>query len=130
MRDLLHTALEFALNKAVNGGADSMSEKEVCISALTNNEGSTQFPYPPLTIVNWTDVKTLPVTVQPVSVSFRGDRTYWLTGLSRDMGLSLADWMIRNGARNIVISSRDPKISQEWLQNAARRGATVMVIAW
>lgn len=130
VRDMLHTAVELALKEASNDGADRVTIEEVDISALTSDEDSTPSVLSTLTIVNWSDFKTLPVAMQPVKVSLRADRTYWLAGLSRDMGLSLADWMVRSGARYIVISSRNPKISQAWLQNAARKGATVLVISW
>lgn len=45
------------------------------------------------------------------------------------MGLSLADWMMRNGARHLVITSRNPKVDQAWLDNAERRGATVRIMS-
>ncbi|RHZ44289.1 uncharacterized protein CDV56_102026 [Aspergillus thermomutatus] len=127
--DMLHTAMELALEEVRNDGTDRVTVEEVHISALTSDEDSASSTHSPLTIVNWTGFETLPVTMQPVNVSLRADRTYWLAGLSRDMGLSLADWMVRSGARYIVISSRNPRISQAWLQNAARKGATVLVIS-
>jgi hybrid polyketide synthase/nonribosomal peptide synthetase ACE1 len=134
VRDVLHTAMELALeevqNKAQNNGTDRVIFEEVHISALTSDQNSASSPHSPLTVVNCTGFETLPVTVHPVTVSLRADRTYWLAGLSRDMGLSLADWMVRSGAKYIVISSRNPSISQAWLQNAARKGATVLVISW
>lgn len=64
--------------------------------------------------------------MKPVEAQLKPDRTYWLVGLSREM---VADWMIRNGAKNIVITSRNPKINVAWLDNAERKGVTVLVMS-
>lgn len=130
LKDLLHTAMDLTFNEAKNDAADRVTLQEVNISALTRDGDTSPCAHSPVTIVSWTDFEALPITVQPVNVSLRDDRTYWLAGLSRDMGLSLADWMIRNGARYIVISSRNPKVSEAWLQKAARKGATTFVTSW
>ncbi|OOF97571.1 hypothetical protein ASPCADRAFT_129251 [Aspergillus carbonarius ITEM 5010] len=128
-RDMLQMAMELALKEARPDGTEYVSVEEINISALTSDEDSTPSLHSPLTVVNWTGFETVPVTIQPINVALKADRTYWLAGLSRDMGLSLADWMMRSGARYIVISSRNPKVSQAWLQNAARKGATVLIVA-
>ncbi|PKY00833.1 beta-ketoacyl synthase domain-containing protein [Aspergillus campestris IBT 28561] len=128
LKDVLQTAVALALKEANNDGGDRMIVDEVDIGALISDEANLS-AHSTTTVVNWADAETSPVTVQPVSVSLREDRTYWLAGLSRDMGLSLADWIIRNGGKHIAISSRNPNISQAWLRNAARKGATVLVIS-
>ncbi|KAJ5318336.1 hypothetical protein N7476_004756 [Penicillium atrosanguineum] len=125
--DMLQVAIDLALNE-VNLDNDGVVE-EIDISSLTNDKALISSRLSSMTIVSWSDLKASPITMQPVSASLKADRTYWLAGLSRDMGLSLADWMMRSGAKYIVISSRNPKIRQEWLENAARKGATVLVLS-
>lgn len=62
---------------------------------------------------------------------FRGPGcTYWIAGITGALGISLCDWMIRSGARSIVITSRAPEVSSEWISAHRRRGSTVTVIAW
>ncbi|KAG6003604.1 putative Hybrid PKS-NRPS biosynthetic cluster [Claviceps maximensis] len=81
-----------------------------------------------LTVVDWS-VEAVKVEIQPVQTVLRPDRTYWLAGLSKSMGCSLADWMIDSGASNLVISSRSPQLDQHWLDETARRGAVVRVMS-
>lgn len=81
-----------------------------------------------LTVTEW-DTPSLSITVQPVKAQFKSNRTYWLVGLSGDMGLSIADWMIRNGAKTLVITSRNPKIDRDWLDSTERRGAVVRIMS-
>ena len=61
-------------------------------------------------------------------VKFRGDRTYWLAGLTGDLGLSLTRWMIERGARYIVLTSRNPKLEPKWME-AMNANAHVQAIA-
>lgn len=82
-----------------------------------------------LTVTEW-NASSLSIAVQPVTAHFKSDRTYWLVGLSGDLGLSIADWMIGNGAKTLVISSRNPNIERAWLDKARRRGAVVQTMSW
>ncbi|GFF24011.1 nonribosomal peptide synthetase 14 [Aspergillus udagawae] len=60
---------------------------------------------------------------------FHADRTYLLVGLTGGLGLSLCEWMVRLGARHLVITSRSPKVDERWIQSLHREGAEVTVIA-
>ncbi|KAF2182988.1 beta-ketoacyl synthase domain-containing protein [Zopfia rhizophila CBS 207.26] len=84
-----------------------------------------------LTILDWTPSEPLRADVHPVDSNplVKADRTYWLVGLSGDLGLSLCDWMIDHGAKHVVISSRDPKVAHSWLDIAARKGAVIKIYA-
>lgn len=62
-------------------------------------------------------------------VKFSKDKTYWLVGLTGGLGLSLCQWMIRQGARYIALSSRNPKIDDQWLQRMTANGCTVRVFS-
>ncbi|RYP65279.1 hypothetical protein DL771_008391 [Monosporascus sp. 5C6A] len=55
-------------------------------------------------VVSWPpEPSTVPVQVEPIDtrIKFRNDRTYWLVGLTGGLGLSLCEWMAKQGARNI-----------------------------
>lgn len=95
------------------------------LEAWTRNPGS--IPH----VLSWESSDPLHVQVTSVDtvVRFRGDRTYWLVGLTGNLGLSLCEWMAQQGARYIVVSSRKPKVDAEWLKSMSGIGVTVEVIA-
>ncbi|KAJ4982700.1 beta-ketoacyl synthase domain-containing protein [Stagonosporopsis vannaccii] len=82
-----------------------------------------------MTIVNWSTTTNIPMRVEPADqqVLFRSDRTYWLVGLTGDLGLSLCEWMIARNAKHVVLSSRSPNIDPAWLSHFASLGAVVKV---
>ncbi|KAK3936668.1 hypothetical protein QBC46DRAFT_321098 [Diplogelasinospora grovesii] len=80
-------------------------------------------------LVYWQVDHPVPVSVEPVYTRkdlFRSDRTYWLAGLSGTLGRSLADFLISNNARHIAISSRSPKIDQDWVDWHKKKGVSVL----
>ena len=85
------------------------------------------------TVVDWTATSTLSVPVNPSdSVPLlRSDRTYLLAGLAGTggLGLSLAEWMIGQGARYIVLTSRNPQVDPDWIATYVAKGVSIQVIA-
>ncbi|KAJ6159879.1 hypothetical protein N7497_004416 [Penicillium chrysogenum] len=83
------------------------------------------------TIVDWGADDTVPVDVSPVDhgISFPADKTYLLVGLTGDLGQSLCEWFVQNGARHLVLTSRNPKVGQKWLDIMKAAGATIKVCA-
>ncbi|OQD84967.1 hypothetical protein PENANT_c011G03847 [Penicillium antarcticum] len=81
-------------------------------------------------IIAWGESK-LAVQVRPATkqVKFSKDKTYWLVGLTGGLGLSLCQWMARQGARYIALSSRSPKIDDQWLRKMAAAGCNVRVFS-
>ncbi|KAJ5311844.1 hypothetical protein N7476_007704 [Penicillium atrosanguineum] len=81
-------------------------------------------------LVSW-DSSRLPVQIRPATkvATFAKDKTYWLVGLTGGLGLSLCKWMARQGARYIALSSRNPKIDDDWVRGIARNGCTVRVFS-
>ena len=101
----------------------------VSLQSLAQGEASTQ----PLTIVNdWTPQAPVSARITRFDTKelFKGDKTYWLCGLSGALGISLCDWMIEMGCRNLVLTSRNPKIDPIWVEDHARHGVTVNIISW
>ncbi|KAI0109876.1 putative hybrid NRPS/PKS enzyme [Daldinia grandis] len=83
-------------------------------------------------MVDWgASPSTLPVQITPVDnhIGFRADKTYWLVGLTGGLGLSLCEWMAQNGARYFVVTSRNPKVDERWLQKMNALGVVVKVMA-
>lgn len=73
----------------------------------------------------------LEVTVPPLSTRnlFHPNRTYLMVGAAGGLGLSICRWMLRNGAKYIVITSRNPQINTSILEDVHRQDARVEVIA-
>jgi hypothetical protein len=87
----------------------------------------------PFCLVNWHAENQVPVSVAPVwdrDDLFRPNRTYWMLGLTGDLGRSLAEFMISRRARHVVLSSRTPKPDKRWIERQQHiYGATVVYIA-
>ena len=82
-------------------------------------------------IINWGISQPIAVPLQPVDATylFSEDKTYWLVGLTGSLGLSLCEWMIQHGAKNIVLSSRNPRIDKKWLNHVKALDAVVRIIS-
>ncbi|KAI9039672.1 type I polyketide synthase [Aspergillus affinis] len=53
-------------------------------------------------------------------------KTYLLAGMTGDLGRSLCYWMVSKGARHIVLTSRNPNIDPQWIEEMAQQGARVL----
>lgn len=58
---------------------------------------------------------------------FSNNKTYVLFGLTGQIGQSLCEWMISNGAGCVCLTSRRPNIDQRWLESFQGTKATVKV---
>ncbi|KAI0434876.1 hypothetical protein F5Y09DRAFT_354859 [Xylaria sp. FL1042] len=85
----------------------------------------------PLDIVEWSipapGILTARVRPADSQIRFSENKTYWLSGLSGSLGLLLCEWMIHRGARYVVISSRAPKVKEQWLAKMRTLGADVRI---
>ncbi|TLS21516.1 uncharacterized protein PpBr36_10268 [Pyricularia pennisetigena] len=89
-----------------------------------------------LSVIDWTARSPTPLTatarpLDGVRPLLRGDRTYLLLGLGGKGGLgsSLAEYMVGQGARYIVLTSRNPGVEQELIASYAKRGVRIEGIA-
>ncbi|KAF2819712.1 hypothetical protein CC86DRAFT_429870 [Ophiobolus disseminans] len=82
-------------------------------------------------VMNWRGLERAMVRMSPVEdeVTFKSDRTYLLVGLTGELGQSLCHWMVKRGARYIVVTSRKPNVAQTWIDYMASYGALVKTIA-
>ena len=126
--------LSQTLRKAVEyvqkfGGLDRHHNAEaVSLDSLATGER----PKDPTMIINWTASTSLPVRVTRFDIKplFKGDKTYWLCGMSGALGISLCDWMIDRGVKNLVLTSRNPKVEPAWIENHKRNEVTVKILSW
>ncbi|KAJ5710181.1 lovastatin nonaketide synthase [Penicillium malachiteum] len=68
--------------------------------------------------------------VRPIDdgVLFRSDRTYFMVGLSGELGQSICKWMVVHGARHMVLTSRNPKVDPRFISLMKGMGADVRVM--
>ncbi|EKV04975.1 Polyketide synthase-nonribosomal peptide synthetase [Penicillium digitatum] len=60
---------------------------------------------------------------------FEPHKTYLMVGMAGGLGLSVCLWAIRQGARHVVITSRNPKIDSQCFQEARMSGADIRIIS-
>ena len=113
-----------ATNRAMLS-AEQPSDQTLAIpaSAMLYHE----FLPPGLQIIDWKADTSLPVAVIPAdeSMQFRSDRTYFLVGLTGELGLQMTKWMVSRGARHLALSSRNPRIDPQWFEFVQSQGASV-----
>ncbi|KAF2874833.1 polyketide synthase [Massariosphaeria phaeospora] len=108
------------------------AEKQLAEASVTSLREVLKIEDPALShVIDWTAFDTVPVKVGPVDslVSFKPDKTYILFGLTGQIGRSLALWMAGQGAKHIVLTSRNPVVDELWLTKARDKGAEVHLLA-
>lgn len=81
-------------------------------------------------ITDWQERESLLLTTRPLDPRglFKPNKTYLMVGCAGGLGLSICWWMMRNGAKHIVITSRNPQIDASLLEEARRlHGASLRV---
>ncbi|KAL5459023.1 hypothetical protein PMIN06_003013 [Paraphaeosphaeria minitans] len=83
-----------------------------------------------LNVIHWPSDELVEAEVHPLDSRhlFAKNKTYLLVGLSGQIGQSLCEWMVANGAGCVCLTSRRPKVDQNWLQSFDGTGASVKVI--
>ncbi len=71
-------------------------------------------------------------TLQAVDTGtiFKSDKTYFLVGLSGEVGQSLCQWMVQHGAKHVVMTSRKPKVNPKFIESMELLGASIRVLPW
>ncbi|KAI1172111.1 hypothetical protein F4777DRAFT_593117 [Nemania sp. FL0916] len=70
------------------------------------------------TSINWTS-RIYKIQIDPLDYHalFSANKTYLLVGLTRELGLSMAQWMLMHGVRYLVLTSRNPTIDPTWISD-------------
>ncbi|KAK2051856.1 putative polyketide synthetase [Colletotrichum caudatum] len=109
---------------------DARGPEEPDLPVLSPTDAATA-EVPAEFVVSWKSMTDkIPVSVEPIEkkVHFQSDKTYWLVGLTGNLGLSLCAWMVRQGARHIAISSRNPKVDGGFLSKMVRNGVSIKLL--
>lgn len=85
----------------------------------------------PTAVIDWNTTDAISAVVRPLEHRglFSPDKTYLLCGMTGDLGVSVTLWMVDNGARNVVLTSRNPSVSPSVIDYLSRKGATVRPMA-
>ncbi|KAK1241374.1 hypothetical protein MKX08_001348 [Trichoderma sp. CBMAI-0020] len=105
-----------------------------CQSAITLDQviDIPSLPETPAVMLSWNSSDCVDLKISPVDPNnlFSANKTYLLVGLASELGLSLCDWMVTHGARNIVVTSRIPgRVDAEVLKYLRRKGAKINIFA-
>ncbi|KAL7941948.1 hypothetical protein V8C42DRAFT_360388 [Trichoderma barbatum] len=81
--------------------------------------------------ISWPQEGGVTVQVRPLNAGrlFSKDKSYLLVGLTGQIGQSICEWMVDNGAGCVCLTSRNPKVDKKWLESFETTGATVKVFA-
>ncbi|KAF2678702.1 hypothetical protein K458DRAFT_435696 [Lentithecium fluviatile CBS 122367] len=81
--------------------------------------------------IQWPKDELVEAEIHPLDSRhlFSKDKTYLLVGLSGQIGQSLCEWMVSNGAGCVCLTSRRPNVDKRWLESFHGTGATVKVMA-
>lgn len=124
------TSLAQMLQKALDDRPQMDPREMECIHLenAVNHTGSGE----PLAVVDWTASPSVMAKVQPIDsgILFRADKTYLFVGMAGELGQSLAEWMIKHGARNLVLTSRTPNVNPAFVEDMEKRyGAVVKAMS-
>ncbi|ROW04822.1 hypothetical protein VMCG_04865 [Cytospora schulzeri] len=127
IRDRLRSVV--ACTERLLSPVNRKKQQKISTVVLGDLPGRPKHLIPYSAIVDWNSSLLVPIRVQPVDCypMFSESKTYWLAGLSGGLGLSLCEWMVRHGAKHIVISSRRPDIEASWLEEMTETGAVIKV---
>ncbi|KAK2752687.1 putative Hybrid PKS-NRPS biosynthetic cluster [Arachnomyces sp. PD_36] len=81
-------------------------------------------------IIDWRRTEPISAILSPLDATeyFSGNKTYFLVGMTGELGQSLCTFMIANGARYIVVASRNPPVDAHWVSALRETGADLRII--
>ncbi|KAF5026352.1 hypothetical protein F66182_1560 [Fusarium sp. NRRL 66182] len=99
----------------------SGSANDRCIIAVQDVTKTPLSSFMPASVLDRTTVPTVTAKLLPPNHAglFSADKTYLLIGLSGDLGISIALWLFDNGARHVVLASRNPAVLQSVVNHVA-----------
>ena len=107
----------------------SVQPKAGDVLAVQNLQGAavSNIYYPH--VINWSHKGLFSINLKPLETSglFSPAKTYLMVGMTGELGQSICRWMVGNGARFLVLTSRRGKVNSAWLDDMQRQGATIKV---
>jgi amino acid adenylation domain-containing protein len=81
-------------------------------------------------VLDWRREGLVDAVVPPLEARnfFSSTKTYFLVGMAGELGQSLCRFMVRGGARYIVLGSRNPTKDPHWLQPLRANGADIRIV--
>lgn len=85
----------------------------------------------PSTLISWDQNATVSVRLNPLDAAqmLSNKKTYFLVGLTGEVGQSISHWMVSQGVRHLVLASRSPKVDEGWLKDMNERGVEIRVFS-
>lgn len=85
----------------------------------------------PAQTISWKPKGKLPALIKSLEIPalFSSTKTYFLVGLTGEVGLSLCEWMVNHGARHLAITSRNPNVPTAVIQELEGKGASLRVFS-
>ena len=130
-REILLSRLEDAVSSAKMEATSTVQEQVQDLVIQLDHIHGQSMPNYATSVVHWLLKGDIEVEVRPLDSRrlFSQDKTYLLVGLTGDIGQSLCEWMISNGAGCVCLTSRRPKVNEKWLESFQGMNATVKVFA-
>ncbi|POR35115.1 Polyketide synthase [Tolypocladium paradoxum] len=112
-------------------GGSQVPEEAVQVLAIDKVSTETSKELGPTAVVDWCAADTVSALIRPLEHRglFASDKAYLLFGMTGDLGISVCQWMVDHGARNVVLASRNPNVPPSVLGFMSRKGATVRTMA-
>ncbi|KAK4982772.1 hypothetical protein LTR66_009106 [Elasticomyces elasticus] len=128
LRPRLNRVVQWALRNTVLSEALGSKLASITLEQLV---GGSEVDAATPAVLDWSGASPVPVQVPTVNglVRFKSDNTYVMFGLTSDLAQSTCTWMASHGARNIVLTSRTPKMDARWLETMTQAGVRVEVFA-
>ncbi|KAH0174845.1 polyketide synthase, partial [Aureobasidium melanogenum] len=85
----------------------------------------------PIAVIDWCTEDTIVTVPRPAEHKnlLSADKTYVLFGMTGDVGISIAEWMVNSGARNVVLTSRHPSVPASVLDFMSQKGVVLRTMA-
>jgi hybrid polyketide synthase/nonribosomal peptide synthetase ACE1 len=130
-QEILVDRLKDALSSARKVAASIAQEQVQDLVVQLDQIHDLAVPNHVTSVVHWPLDGDIKVEVRPLDARrfFSQDKTYLLVGLTGQIGQSLCEWMISNGAGCVCLTSRHPKISKKWLESFQGTNAMVKIFA-
>ncbi|KAI4671892.1 putative Hybrid PKS-NRPS biosynthetic cluster [Alternaria triticimaculans] len=128
LRPRLHRVVQWAMRDTLLSKPLSSNLAPITLEQLV---GGSEIETATPAVLDWNSACPVPVQISTVDglVHFKSDKTYVMFGLTSDLAQSTCTWMASHGARNIVLTSRSPKMDARWLESMKQDGVRVEVFA-
>lgn len=107
------------LGEAVFAAEDIDASEDLQGLVLPVEDLCSTSPFKLSIVAQWCAEKSIQVQTRALDPKrlFARNKTYLLVGLTGQVGQSLAEWMLANGAGCVCLASRNPKIDQRWMDS-------------